>query len=162
MKLGDKLRLLREQRQWTQPQAAEHIGIEQSYLSKLENDHSVPSVEVFRRIVEAYETDVAGIVDDIDPSNINNLTQVADIADYVDVKRRVRQETRRRRIALQTAAVALGPCLIYAGLSQLFFPSASMDGEAWRNQSVTFIGIFSLTYGLIGLLVASAGRGNQG
>lgn len=158
MKLGERLRLLREQRKWTQPQAAATIGIEQSYLSKLENDHSVPSVDVFRRIVGAYETDVGAIVEGLDPGNIAQLTQVPDIADYLGVRRRSRQARRRRRTTLQTFAVALGACLIYAGLSELFFPSATA-GQAWMNRMVTFVGIFSLTYGLIGLLVASARRG---
>ncbi|MDQ2077737.1 helix-turn-helix domain-containing protein [Marinimicrobium sp. ABcell2] len=41
MTLGERLRQLRTEKSWTQPQAAETIGIEQSYLSKLENDNVV-------------------------------------------------------------------------------------------------------------------------
>jgi len=162
MKLGEKLRQHREQRQWTQPRAAEAIGIEQSYLSKLENDHSVPSVEIFRRIVDAYETNVAEIMEGIDPGTFAHLTQITDVADFLNAKARARQVRIRRRTRLQTVAVALGACLIYAGLSHLFFPFATAADKAWLNQMVTFIGIFSLTYGLIGLLVASTQIKNRG
>lgn len=156
MKLGEKLRKQREQRQWTQPQAAEAIGIEQSYLSKLENNHSVPSVEIFRRIVDTYETNVAEIMDGIDPGTFTHLTQITDVADFLNAEGRARQARSRRRTTQQTMAVAVGACLIYAGLSDLFFPSASASGNEWRNQMVTFVGIFALTYGIMGLLVASA------
>ena len=156
MKLGQKLRQLRERRQWTQPQAAEAIGIEQSYLSKLENDHSVPSIEVFRRIVDTYETNVAKIMEGIDPADFSNLTQITDVADFLNIEGRKRQVRARRRTTCQALAVALGAGLIYAGLAGLFFPAAGEIGQAWKNQSITFVGIFALIYGLMGLLIASA------
>lgn len=37
MKFGDYLKQKRAERGWTQPEAASHVKIEQSYLSKLEN-----------------------------------------------------------------------------------------------------------------------------
>jgi len=155
MTLGEKLKTLRERKQWTQPQAADAIGIEQSYLSKLENDHSVPSLEVFRRLVTAYETSVAEVIADIDANSIPQLTQITDIADYVNARRQAKKAEVQRRTTRQTAAVALGAGLIYAGVSELFFPNASANGNAWMNQSVTFVGIVAVTYGLIGLLAAS-------
>jgi transcriptional regulator with XRE-family HTH domain len=57
MDFGEKLKTLRHQRNWTQPEAAEQVGIEQSYLSKLENGKSCPSPEIFDRLLEAYELD---------------------------------------------------------------------------------------------------------
>ena len=47
MNFGEKLKQIRTQKNLTQPQMAEAIGIEQSYLSKLENDKSIPSAEMF-------------------------------------------------------------------------------------------------------------------
>ena len=35
MNFGEKLRDLRNEKKWTQPELADAIGIEQSYLSKL-------------------------------------------------------------------------------------------------------------------------------
>ena len=156
MLLGEKLRQLRDSKEWTQPEAADSIGIEQSYLSKLENDRSLPSLEVFRRLIDAYDVSVAEVMEDIDPSSIPQLSQITDVADYVNTQRQLRREMIQKRTRLQTITVAFGAGLIYAGLAELFFPSAATDGTAWMNQSVTFVGIVSLTYGLIGLLVASA------
>ena len=50
MRLGERLRQLRQARDLTQPELADAIGIEQSYLSKLENDKYVPSADIFGRI----------------------------------------------------------------------------------------------------------------
>lgn len=43
MNFGEKLKRIRTEKNLTQPRFAEAIGIEQSYLSKLENDKSQPS-----------------------------------------------------------------------------------------------------------------------
>ena len=157
MKLGEKLRTLREQKNWTQPQAAEAIGIEQSYLSKLENDHSAPSADVFRRIITAYETDIASFVDDLEPGTLVQLTQVPDVTDYLQVKKKLRYEINQRRLQRLILAVALGAGFIYAGLTGLFFPNSANDDE-WMNQSITFLGIVSLVYGLVGLLALESSR----
>ena len=57
MKFGEKLKVLRHDRGLTQPEMAEAIGIEQSYLSKLENDKSLPSEDTFVRILEVFGLD---------------------------------------------------------------------------------------------------------
>lgn len=54
MKFGDYIKAQREKARWTQPQAAMKIEIEQSYLSKLETGKSLPSEDVFDRILTAY------------------------------------------------------------------------------------------------------------
>jgi len=48
MNIGEKIKQLRTEKNLTQPQLAEAIGIEQSYLSKLENDKSTPSADIFQ------------------------------------------------------------------------------------------------------------------
>jgi len=54
MNLSQKLIQLRKDRGWTQAHAAKHIDIQQSYLSKLENGHFVPSDDVISKFCEAY------------------------------------------------------------------------------------------------------------
>lgn len=51
MHFGERLKQLRTERGLTQPQLAQAAGIEQSYLSKLENDKSVPSAEMFSTLL---------------------------------------------------------------------------------------------------------------
>ncbi|WP_338768626.1 helix-turn-helix transcriptional regulator [Massilia sp. METH4] len=66
MNFGDKLKKLRTERGLTQPQFAEQLGIEQSYLSKLENDKSVPSADMFATILAGTGLDAATFLDGID------------------------------------------------------------------------------------------------
>ena len=37
MRLGKRLRMLRKQREWTQVYMAEHVGMDRSFISDLEN-----------------------------------------------------------------------------------------------------------------------------
>jgi len=55
MSFQENLRTLRLARGLTQPLLAEKAGIEQSYLSKLENGRSRPSEEVLARLAQALE-----------------------------------------------------------------------------------------------------------
>ena len=52
------LRHLRHKLGWTQGHAAQQIGIQQSYLSKLENGQAFPSLEVLSAISKAYGCDL--------------------------------------------------------------------------------------------------------
>lgn len=62
MDFGIYLRNLRKSRNWTQPEAAEHIGVEQSYLSKLETGKATPSEKILDDLVRAYDIDLDGMV----------------------------------------------------------------------------------------------------
>jgi len=66
MNFGERLKQLRTDKSLTQPQFAQLAGIEQSYLSKLENDKSVPSAEMFSTILAALEMDAATFLQDVD------------------------------------------------------------------------------------------------
>lgn len=55
MELAQQLMQLRKAKGWTQAYAASQIGIQQSYLSKLENGKFIPSDEVIAQISEAYQ-----------------------------------------------------------------------------------------------------------
>lgn len=121
MTLGDKLKSLRVARSWTQPEAADAIGVEQSYLSKLENNHSVPSADVLRRIAGAYETTLAEIVDSLDDHNAEVLRQIPDVVDLIAQRKDETRLRRKRLVSTYVIAVALGASFIYAGMSHLFF-----------------------------------------
>jgi transcriptional regulator with XRE-family HTH domain len=55
MSFNENLRTLRLARGLTQPALAEKAGIEQSYLSKLENGRSKPSEDVLSRLAQALD-----------------------------------------------------------------------------------------------------------
>lgn len=65
--LAQQLRDLRKKKSWTQRQAAKEIGIEQSYLSKLENGLFVPSEEVIEKINRAYEPTIKACASKVQP-----------------------------------------------------------------------------------------------
>ena len=51
MNFGERFKQVRTDKGLTQPQFAQMAGIEQSYLSMLENDKSLPSTEMFSTIL---------------------------------------------------------------------------------------------------------------
>lgn len=121
MTFGDKLKSLRVTRDWTQPEAAAAIGVEQSYLSKLENG-SIPSAEVFRRLLDGLQTSMEEVLEGLDTDSLNKLRRIAEVDDYLADRARVSVVRHRRYITALIATVALGAALIYAGLSGMFFP----------------------------------------
>lgn len=58
MQIGQRLREKRKALGWTQGVAAQKIGIQQSYLSKLENNQFIPSHEVLQQLNQVYELDL--------------------------------------------------------------------------------------------------------
>lgn len=53
--LGTELKHLRANKKWTQAFAAREIGIQQSYLSKLENGQFIPSPDVIEKLSACYQ-----------------------------------------------------------------------------------------------------------
>jgi transcriptional regulator with XRE-family HTH domain len=80
--LGVELKSQRGQRNMTQSEAAAKIGIEQSFLSKLESDQSWASVDVLRRICKAYGMRPAQLLAQVDidclRGNVNYQSLLAD------------------------------------------------------------------------------------
>jgi len=125
MDLGEKLRTFRQQRNFTQPELAAAMGIEQSYLSKLENGKSIPSSDVFGRILEVFQIGVDDLVDDLDQAVRGQLRQIPVVAQHFDEQKRVILGSRRRWLLISAALLATGAALIYAGAVDLFVPNSA-------------------------------------
>lgn len=123
MTFGEKLRQLRQERKLTQPDLAEAMGIEQSYLSKLENGKSLPSNDVFKRILDVFDIDVGMLVDDLDQGARNQLRQIPDVGDHLSEQKQIMIGNRRRWLLVSSSLAALGAALIYTGHVHLFFPN---------------------------------------
>ena len=121
MKFGDKLKNLRNGKDMTQPDLAEAIGIEQSYLSKLENNKSLPSNDIFIRILEVFGLDIGDVVDELDQSSKNQLRALPEIADHYHRQKQLIIGNRQRWLLGSTVLLALGAAFIYAGNVHLFF-----------------------------------------
>jgi transcriptional regulator with XRE-family HTH domain len=122
MNVGEKLRQLRHDRNLTQPELAEAIGIEQSYLSKLENGKYVPSSDVFRRILEVFKLSVGDFVEDLDHRSRLQLRQVPAVASHFEWEKQLIIGNRRRWLLGSAVLLALGAGLIYGGATKLFVP----------------------------------------
>lgn len=68
----NKLRVLRQKMQWTQGHAASKIGIQQSYLSKLENGQAIPSNDILVSIAEVYSVSF----EEIAPQITNHIHEI--------------------------------------------------------------------------------------
>ncbi|HEY1773824.1 MAG TPA: helix-turn-helix transcriptional regulator [Gammaproteobacteria bacterium] len=102
MPFHENLRTLRLARGLTQPMLAEKAGIEQSYLSKLENGRSKPSDDVLARLAQALE--VKG----------ETLAQDGDDAEE--------RSQRWKRWGLGAAAAALLAVTFFVGRATAIYP----------------------------------------
>ncbi len=117
MKFGDYLRQKRAERGWTQPQAASRAKIEQSYLSKLENNKSIPSGDIYARLVEAYGIDAEEMAGVLFPAELDRLREIDALRDLLLQRSQADIETPRRILIAGLAALMIGGGFL--GFSQL-------------------------------------------
>lgn len=151
MTIGNRIKQLRQSKGLSQPALAEHAGIEQSYLSKLENDKSIPSSEIFTQLLHALDVTVEQFMQDFNwQMHVSTLRQIAVLQDYIQA---FEQRSIKRRVSIQwligvVIVVAVG--LFYTGYSKELF------GETvyvYESQGVIFDGepndIFSRWHSLV-------------
>ena len=116
MNVGERIRQLRTERNLTQPQLAEAIGIEQSYLSKLENDKSVPSADIFQAILKGFAMDTATFLAGIDERIVHReLRQIPEVANLIHSGVTERIHSIRKWLFGSAAACVVGLSLVMAG-----------------------------------------------
>ena len=123
MNFGEKVKQLRAERNLTQPQLAQAIGIEQSYLSKLENDKSVPSADIFQSILRAFGVDVATFLEGVDDKIVHrDLKQVPEVANHLNSQVNRKVHSIKAWLLSSAIAVTMGLTLAVAGWRGLLFP----------------------------------------
>ncbi|MES2047736.1 MAG: helix-turn-helix domain-containing protein [Pseudomonadota bacterium] len=131
MNFGEKLKQIRNEKNMTQPQLAEAIGIEQSYLSKLENDKSVPSAEMFQSIIKTLEMDAKDFLKDIDKNILNGaLKQIPEVANFINVAVVTRVHNVKKWLIGSAAACAFGFALMLAANDGLLFSNFQYKYES--------------------------------
>lgn len=122
MTLGEKLKQLRQEKGLSQPELAAEAGIEQSYLSKLENDKSLPSNDIFRKILTAFQLSMADFIsDELVQKDIQRLKQIPDVEQFL-TQQTQDQFTKRRNLLLATSiCIVIAVTLFYTGKSKLLF-----------------------------------------
>lgn len=122
MSFGEKIKELRQEKGLSQPALAEKVGIEQSYLSKLENDKSIPSNDIFRQILIALGVELTQFLAMFNQEQLNgSLKQIPDIEHYINQKAQVLFEKRRRFLIVSSALIVLAVTLFYTGFSKELF-----------------------------------------
>lgn len=130
MTLGEYIRDKRASMQLSQPQLAEQIGIEQSYLSKLENDKSLPSNEVFRRLLSALNVPLAVFIAAFSAQEQQLLTAIADVEFYLKQQSNKQQRHSGVLVLSLSFVFALGAACFYAGFQALCFPERLYQYES--------------------------------
>ncbi|MBL4790002.1 MAG: helix-turn-helix transcriptional regulator [Kordiimonadaceae bacterium] len=117
MNFGHYIKTEREQRGWTQPEAAIKADIEQSYLSKLESGKRYPSEEVFEKLVKVYQINIGHLDHKIFAADLEKLRDISSI-------RSLLLGRHRRDHKLRRSWFALGLLMLMAGSSFAFFQLA--------------------------------------
>jgi transcriptional regulator with XRE-family HTH domain len=110
---------------------AEAIGIEQSYLSKLENDKSIPSADIFQAILKALSVDVGSFLEGIDEKIIHRqLRQIPEVANYLNAGVAYKIHNIKKWLFGSAAACVIGLTLIVAGYKGLVFSNQQFNYES--------------------------------
>ena len=120
MTLGETIKLLRTEQTLTQPELAEKARIEQSYLSKVENDKATPSFDIISRIAQALGLTGMALINKLSHSYINeHLSHLPEVAaEYASVME-VRERRTRRQLLLAAVLLLIGATLYLTGAKEL-------------------------------------------
>lgn len=64
MKLYEKIRILRKKKGWSQDELAQKVGIHITHVSRLENGHYQPSLDVVKKFIEIFEVSADYLLND--------------------------------------------------------------------------------------------------
>ena len=123
MHLGDKIKQLRQEREWHQPELAEKLGIEQSYLSKLENGKSLPSKEVFERLLQVFDQPLCELLSGIEEKYLHKeMRVIPQVAQFLKLQVKQNSKNKQRWFLAASASCVLGISLVMSGFLLMTFP----------------------------------------
>ncbi|WMN60329.1 helix-turn-helix domain-containing protein [Pseudoalteromonas xiamenensis] len=154
MTFGQYIKQLRTDKAYSQPELALKMNVEQSYLSKLENDKSVPSNDVFRKLLAALDMDITVFMQGIENCGFRHeLHQIPDIEMWSRAHSTRQQLSKKQWLSAAIASIAIGGALLFSGYEKIFFSETQyeyvsdgilLDGEPlqvfthWRTLVVPF------------------------
>ena len=121
MNFGERLKQLRTAQGLTQPQFAQVAGIEQSYLSKLENDKSVPSADMFNTILGGLGIDEASFLAELDRGALAGLQHIPAVNRHTTQADAARADQSKRWIYGSALAWIVGFAMLLAANDGIFF-----------------------------------------
>ena len=132
MHFGQYIKNKRSDLGWTQPDAAAKIGIEQSYLSKLETGKSVPSDDIFNKMKAVYEIDLDDMAESVIESDLIKLNEVKSIKATVHA-------IEKKRVTATRSWLVAG--LLFLILGGSFLGAVSIPGKFVNEYSYLSQGI---------------------
>jgi len=132
MQFGHYLKYKRTELGWTQPDAAAKIGIEQSYLSKLETGKSTPSDDIFIRIRDIYSIDISHLVEKVFQEDLNKLSDIPVIKSAVYHYKKHQIVIMRRWLLTGLISLMIGSAFI----ASCFVPDSTEFDYLYRSQGV--------------------------
>jgi len=74
MIIGDRLRILREQKQFSQAEIENRTGLLRCYISRIENGHTTPGVDTLEKLARALEVPLYQLFyEDDEPPKLPNV-----------------------------------------------------------------------------------------
>ena len=141
MKLGEKIKQLRNNAGLTQPELATKANIEQSYLSKLENDKGSPSFEVIDKIANALNYEAMAFIESLDSNYVrDNLAHLPEVAEKYTEMRIAKSQKLKNRYIMGSLMIVFGIALVFMGASKALFPNSIYEyesiGEINKNETL--------------------------
>jgi len=141
MKLGEKIKLLRSELDLNQPELASAAGIEQSYLSKLENDKGSPSFEIIQRIAKALNLSGMELINSLDNFYVQDkLSHIPEIAAQFTEQRIKQERSQKRKFFYASLLVVIGVYCFMIGHMNVLGPGEiynyASDGEIKPGETI--------------------------
>ena len=84
MKMGDKIRLLRAEMDWSQRELAEKIGADQAQISQYERGESIPSIGLLKRLVNVFNVTTDYLLFDENENKASTKIRNKDLLELFD------------------------------------------------------------------------------
>lgn len=138
MDFGEKIKSLRQERSWTQPQLAQEMGMEQSYLSKLENGKSIPSPDTFSLFMRVFEQRADELLSDVSPRFVRDkLAHIPAVASVINSRNSNVFFQAKRWLLASAALCVLGTGLFFGAHYGWLFPERVYN---YRSPGVVLAG----------------------
>lgn len=131
MNIGERIKQIRAEKNLTQPQLAEMIGIEQSYLSKLENDKSIPSADIFQSLLKGLEMAAVDFLQGIDKDLLQKqLKHIPEVANHLTAQTTIKVHSVKKWLYTSAVFCIVGLTLIVAGYRGLIFTNSIYEYQS--------------------------------
>lgn len=131
MTLGEYLKQQRIEQDLSQAELAEKMGVEQSYLSKLEGERSLPSAEILAAWHTALSLELEDTLEQLDRAYLHaKLSRIPSVDAWL--RQQKVQSLLRERLRMYAAVlcIALAVPMFYLGFTKLMFDESVYEYES--------------------------------